>query len=98
MSTCKGETPYCLDDGAIEKLRLDLQHYIGNMNKHALYSQQVNAEFPTNATQSGSAVSAWVAIYAQIPATIPSGYTAEDLDWVYFRGRMFREINIGTGS
>jgi hypothetical protein len=49
----------------------------------------------------GSPISWWVAIYARLidedGAEILDG-TDEDNNWVYFRGRCFRQVNVGSGS
>lgn len=47
-----------------------------------------------------AAISYTVAIYAHIPGREELGDPTDDtgLNWVYFRGRVFRSVNIGTGS
>jgi len=49
-----------------------------------------------------TALSYWVAVYVQIPGKEAQGVgdpeDATGLNWVYFRGRCFRAVNIGSGS
>lgn len=47
-----------------------------------------------------TAISWWVAVYVQIPGHEVTGdpSNALGLNWVYLRGRLFRSVNIGSGS